>query len=78
MASTIRCPAVLGTSIPPSTPHAVSVSLPAWQDNVDYELGVKRVMDSLLTGYPRFFIHRDIQKVSLHPSPITLFVDPGW
>ncbi|KAG0148486.1 hypothetical protein CROQUDRAFT_41323 [Cronartium quercuum f. sp. fusiforme G11] len=56
--------ASLGTSIPPCTPHAVSVSLPTWQDNVDYELGLDRVTQALLTGYPRFFIHLDIRKLA--------------
>lgn len=51
----------VGTSIPPSTPHAVSVSLPRWQDNIDYEEG--RLTNIMQTGYPRFFIHRTIQKV---------------
>lgn len=54
----------LGSSIPPDTPHAVSVSLPTWQDNVDYELGMDRVINNLLTGYPRFFIHLDIKKLA--------------
>lgn len=54
----------LGHSIPYLTPHAVSVSLPTWQDNVGYEEGDKRVVDSMQTGYPRFFVHRSIQKVS--------------
>ena len=53
----------VGTSIPPATPHAVSVSLPKWQDNIDYEEG--RLADSMQTGYPRFFIHRSIQKVQM-------------
>ncbi len=52
----------LGKSIPADIPHAVSVSLPRWQDNIDYEEG--RLGDVLETGYPRFFIHRSIQKVS--------------
>ncbi|RAK96159.1 cystathionine gamma-synthase [Aspergillus ibericus CBS 121593] len=51
----------LGDSIPSLTPHAVSVSLPAWSDNVDYEIGEKRVMNKLSTGYPRFFIHKLIE-----------------
>lgn len=53
----------LGFSVP-AVPHAVSVSLPTWQDNVEYEEGTKRVVDSMKTGYPRFFIHRSIQQVS--------------
>ncbi|PWY87996.1 PLP-dependent transferase [Aspergillus sclerotioniger CBS 115572] len=48
----------LGDSIPSLTPHAVSVSLPTWRDNVGYEEGDKRVLDKLPTGYPRFFIHK--------------------
>ncbi|KAI8455659.1 pyridoxal phosphate-dependent transferase [Phakopsora pachyrhizi] len=54
----------LGSSIPPYTSHAVSVSLPFWKDNVDYELGSERVKSALTTGYPRFFIHLDIQKLA--------------
>lgn len=54
----------LGHSIPYLTPHAVSVSLPTWRDNVGYEEGDKRVVDAMQTGYPRFFVHRSIQKVS--------------
>lgn len=53
----------LGYSIPYLTPHAVSVSLPTWRDNVGYEEGDKRVVDAMQTGYPRFFVHRSIQKV---------------
>ncbi|KAI0597177.1 pyridoxal phosphate-dependent transferase [Biscogniauxia sp. FL1348] len=51
----------LGDSIPPNTAHAVSVSLPTWKSNVGYEEGEKWVVDKLITGYPRFFIHKSIQ-----------------
>ncbi|CAG7849833.1 Probable cystathionine gamma-synthase; AltName: Full=O-succinylhomoserine (thiol)-lyase [Serendipita indica DSM 11827] len=54
----------LGSPVPSFLPHAVSVSLPTWQDNVDYEEGAPRVVDVMKTGYPRFFIHRSIQKLS--------------
>ncbi|POW04681.1 hypothetical protein PSTT_10222, partial [Puccinia striiformis] len=54
----------LGSSVPIYTAHAVSVSLPTWQDNIDYELGLERVIGKLTTGYPRFFIHQDIQKLA--------------
>lgn len=53
----------LGLAVPPFTQHAISVSLPTWRDNVDYEEGEKRIMDSMVSGYPRFFIHLSIQKV---------------
>lgn len=57
----------VGCALPPHTPHAISVSLPTWGDVVGYEEGEKRVMDSMVTGYPRFFIHLSIQKVSSAP-----------
>lgn len=53
----------LGQSIPPQTDHAVSVCLPKWQDNIDYEEGEERVISALTTGYPRFFIHKSIQQL---------------
>ncbi|WFD44354.1 cystathionine gamma-synthase [Malassezia psittaci] len=52
----------MGEPIPPNVDHAVSVSLPRWQDIVDYEEG--RLGDVMQTGYPRFFIHRSIQKLA--------------
>ncbi|OBZ67848.1 putative cystathionine gamma-synthase [Grifola frondosa] len=54
----------LGTSVPPFTAHAISVSLPTWDDNVGYERGEKRVVDAMVSGYPRFFIHLSIQKLA--------------
>lgn len=62
MAAAVATP--LGSPIPSILPHAISVSLPTWKDNVDYEEGAKRVVDAMKTGYPRFFIHKSIQKVS--------------
>ncbi|KJE93155.1 cystathionine gamma-synthase [Capsaspora owczarzaki ATCC 30864] len=50
----------LGTSVP-EAPHAVSVCMPAWQDNVDYEEGRARVHDQLQSGYPRFCFHRAVK-----------------
>ncbi|KAH8913237.1 hypothetical protein BT69DRAFT_1344941 [Atractiella rhizophila] len=52
----------LGSTIPALERHAVSVSLPTWKDVVDYELGEKRVIGSMNSGYPRFFWHQDVQK----------------
>ncbi|KAH8592256.1 pyridoxal phosphate-dependent transferase [Bisporella sp. PMI_857] len=48
----------LGESIPALTPHAASVSLPLWSDNIGYEEGQERIISKLSTGYPRFFIHK--------------------
>jgi hypothetical protein len=63
----------LGLAVPSHTPHALSVSLPTWRDNVGYEEGEKRVVEAMVSGYPRFFIHLSIQKVcpkSLNPPPV--------
>lgn len=54
----------LGSALPPFTQHAVSVSLPTWADNVGYEEGEKRVVDAMVSGYPRFFIHLSIGKLA--------------
>jgi len=50
-------PENLGRPIPDS-PHAVSVCLPTWRDNVGYEEGEERVRSRLQTGYPRFVYSR--------------------
>ena len=42
-------PIALGASVPAFTPHAISVSLPTWDDNVGYEEGDKRVVDTPIT-----------------------------
>ncbi|CAO3692054.1 unnamed protein product [Umbelopsis ramanniana] len=36
-------PTQLGSTIPANEPHAVSVTLPKWKDNIDYEEGAARV-----------------------------------
>ncbi|KAI9593058.1 pyridoxal phosphate-dependent transferase [Syncephalis fuscata] len=51
-------------SIPPDTPHAVSVSLPTWQDNVDYEEGAPHIHNAIRSAYPRFVIHIAIRKLA--------------
>lgn len=64
----------LGSPVPALTNHAISVSLPTWEDNVGYEEADPRVVNKMETGYPRFFIHRSIQKV----SQSVLCGDAGW
>ncbi|KAL8280603.1 hypothetical protein RQP46_006926 [Phenoliferia psychrophenolica] len=54
----------VGGTIPALTPHAVSVSLPKWQDNVDYEEGHERIKQSMTSGYPRFYIHHQIDQLA--------------
>ncbi|KAG1171876.1 hypothetical protein G6F70_006472 [Rhizopus microsporus] len=57
-------PTTAGAAIPAHTPHAVSVTLPTWQDNIYYEEGNPIVTSKMECGYPRFFIHPLIQKLS--------------
>lgn len=45
-----------GTPVP-NSPHGVSVSMPAWQDVVDYEEGNARAKAHIRSGYPRFVYH---------------------
>lgn len=40
------------------------MSLPTWNANVGYEEGEKWVVDSMVTGYPRFFIHKSIDALA--------------
>lgn len=65
----------VGQSIPALLPHAVSVSLPTWRDNVAYEEGEPWLVEKMTTGYPRFFVHKSIQQVS--QCPISL-ISSGW
>jgi cystathionine gamma-synthase len=53
-------PEDLGQPIP-ATRHAVSVCLPTWADNLGYERGEARVVGQMQCGYPRFFLHPDVQ-----------------
>lgn len=43
---------------------AVSFFLPKWEDNVGYEKGEARVIGSMKAGYPRFSIHKSIQRLA--------------
>ncbi|CAB4446279.1 unnamed protein product [Rhizophagus irregularis] len=56
-------PTELGSPIPANTSHAISVTLPTWQDNVDYEEAAERVVSRMTCGYPRFFIHPQIKQL---------------
>jgi cystathionine gamma-synthase len=55
-------PEDLGKPIP-ATRHAVSVCLPTWADNLGYEQGDARVVGRMRCGYPRFFLHPDVQEL---------------
>ncbi|GAB0139120.1 hypothetical protein EsDP_00007335 [Epichloe bromicola] len=54
----------LGQPLPPGDVHAVSVSLPKWQDTVGWANRDPSVLAHLQTGYPRFFIHRLVDKLA--------------
>ncbi|KAG9022632.1 hypothetical protein FS837_006262, partial [Tulasnella sp. UAMH 9824] len=45
----------------PYLPHAISVSMPAWEDNRGFAEGHPRVLDALTTGYPRFMHHESVK-----------------
>ncbi|KAG0676002.1 hypothetical protein C6P40_000822 [Pichia californica] len=53
----------IGAPIPNNTEHAVSVTLPTWEATVGYEEGEPWVVNKMHSGYPRFFIHNDIQQL---------------
>ena len=53
----------LGQPIPDSI-HAVSMSLPRWQDVVGYEEKTPAVMSHIKTGYPRFVIHPLVREMA--------------
>lgn len=63
--STTGFGAVLGHPLPADLPHAISVSLPTWEDNLDYVNGVPRVVTKMKSGYPRFKVHYLIEQVRL-------------
>lgn len=53
----------LGKALPDST-HAVSVSLPRWQDVVGYEEKKPEVTSKMSLGYPRFVIHPLVRELA--------------
>ncbi|KAI9925961.1 hypothetical protein MW887_004420 [Aspergillus wentii] len=46
----------------PNVQHAVSVQLPTWDDIKEMFTGAPRVKNAQLTGYPRSFIHQDVNQ----------------
>jgi cystathionine gamma-synthase len=54
----------VGDLLPPNTAHAVSVSLPTWKATVGYEEGEEWVLSKMKGGYPRFFVHPGIKRLS--------------
>lgn len=46
------------------SPHAISACLPLWRDVIGYEEGDPRVINALTCGYPRFFLHPMVRKLT--------------
>ncbi|CAL1708740.1 unnamed protein product [Somion occarium] len=55
----------MGTPLP-QLPHAISVSIPTWKETWDYKRDEcnPKMLDRFETGYPRYFIHRSIEKLA--------------
>ena len=58
----------LGRPIPDSV-HAVSMSLPRWQDVVGSEEKTPAVIRQITSGYPRFIFHPLVQQIGGLPFP---------
>ncbi|RFU29334.1 hypothetical protein B7463_g7019, partial [Scytalidium lignicola] len=75
MASLIPRSFPLGESLPPNSPHAVSVSLPTWESVTAWGKREQWIINKMTTGYPRFFINTKIRQLSdavLHRLNVTM------
>ncbi|KAK3343235.1 pyridoxal phosphate-dependent transferase [Neurospora tetraspora] len=54
----------LGESLPLGNPHGISVHLPTWEDTLGWASRDRRVVDTMVTGYPRFFIPRVVERLA--------------
>lgn len=61
-------PEDLGRPLPDS-PHAISVTMPRWDDVVGYEEKRPAVMERLRSGYPRFLVHPLVRAVAEALAP---------
>lgn len=61
--STLPPSSPLGSPLPSTDSHAVTVSLGTWSDFVKYKAGDPIVVGQMKTGYPRYYIHPIIRKV---------------
>lgn len=53
-----------GQTLPINNIHAVSVSMPALQDVIDYEELEPTVLEKIKSGYPRFILHPYLKQVA--------------
>ena len=64
-----------GVSLPPKDAHAVGVSMPRWEDVINYEEGCEITHNKLESGYPRFVFLQPVQR--LHATAASLFGKTG-
>ncbi|MEA3543811.1 MAG: PLP-dependent transferase [Thermodesulfobacteriota bacterium] len=57
-------PIPCGANLPLDNPHAFSVSMPTYQDVVDFEEGKSAVFDLIKTAYPRLQFHPYVNQVA--------------
>ncbi|NVJ53286.1 MAG: PLP-dependent transferase [Campylobacteraceae bacterium] len=55
-----------GQTLPVNNIHAVSVSMPAIQDVIDYEEQTPEILEVIKSGYPRFMLHPYLRKLALY------------
>ncbi|OMJ11118.1 putative cystathionine gamma-synthase, partial [Smittium culicis] len=68
-----------GNPIPEYSSYGTSVSLPKWQDNINYEEGVPSAIAAMKSGYPRFFIALNIRRAEycLHLIEVSKQAESG-
>jgi hypothetical protein len=49
----------------PLDDHAIAVSLPTWEHTVNYKHRDAATLAAMQTSYPRFFVHRKVEEVTL-------------
>lgn len=57
-------PILCGGNLPLDNPHAFSVSMPTYQDVVDYEEGANDIFDRVKNAYPRILFHPYVKKMA--------------
>jgi len=57
-------PIPCGANLPLDNPHAFSVSMPTYQDVVDYEEEANGISDRIKNAYPRILFHPYVKKVA--------------
>ncbi len=53
-----------GANLPLDNPHAFSVSMPAYQDVVDYEEEANGIFDRVKNAYPRILFHPYVKEAA--------------